>query len=119
MALPMGLPVLVAALGLITIWGRQGMLNGLLLDLGRDEPISIYGLGGILLAHVFFNLPLACRLMVAALERQPAEYWMLATSLGMKPLSILRFIEWPTLARILPGAAGLVDRKSTRLNSSH
>src|SRR5690606_26392995 len=108
MALPMGLPVLVAALGLITIWGRQGMLNGLLLSLGRDEPVSIYGLGGILLAHVFFNLPLACRLMVAALERQPAEYWMLATSLGMKPLSIFRFIEWPALARILPGAAGLV-----------
>lgn len=108
MALPMGLPVLVAALGLITIWGRQGLLNGLLLNFGLAEPVSIYGLGGILLAHVFFNLPLACRLMVATLDRLPGEYWLLATGLGMKPWAIWRFIEWPALARILPGIAGLI-----------
>ena len=108
MALPMGLPVLVAALGLITIWGRQGALNSLLLNLGMSEPVSIYGLGGILLAHVFFNMPLACRLMVATLDRLPGEYWMLAAGLGMKPFSVVRFIEWPALARILPGAAGLI-----------
>jgi len=76
MALPMGLPVLVVTLGLIAIWGRQGWANGLLLSLGASEPVSIYGLSGILLAHVFFNLPLACRLMVAALERQPGESWI-------------------------------------------
>lgn len=93
-ALPMGLPVLVAALGLITIWGRQGTLNSLLLNLGMSEPVSIYGLGGILLAHIFFNMPLACRLMVATLDRLPGEYWMLAAGLGMKPFSVVRFIEW-------------------------
>ncbi len=30
--------------------------------------MSIYGLTGILIAHVFFNFPLACRLMIAVLE---------------------------------------------------
>jgi thiamine transport system permease protein len=108
MALPMGLPVLVVALGLIAVWGRQGWANGLLLSLGTSEPISIYGLSGILLAHVFFNLPLACRLMVAALERQPGETWMLAASLGMNSASVFRFVEWPALVRILPGIAGLI-----------
>ena len=108
MALPMGLPALVAALGLITIWGRQGLLNSLLLQAGLDEPVSIYGLGGILLAHVFFNLPLACRLMVASLDRLPGEYWMLAAQLGMRPAPIFRFIEWPVLLRVLPGIAGLI-----------
>ena len=108
MALPMGLPALVAALGLITIWGRQGLLNSLLLQAGLDEPVSIYGLGGILLAHVFFNLPLACRLMVASLDRLPGEYWMLAAQLGIRPAPIFRFIEWPVLLRVLPGIAGLV-----------
>ena len=108
MALPMGLPALVAALGLITIWGRQGLLNSLLLQAGLDEPVSIYGLGGILLAHVFFNLPLACRLMVASLDRLPGEYWMLAAQLGMRPATIFRFIEWPVLLRVLPGIAGLI-----------
>ncbi len=108
MALPMGLPVLVVSLGLIAVWGRQGTLNSLLLTLGMSEPISIYGLGGILLAHIFFNLPLACRLMVAALERLPTEYWKLAAGLGMGSLSVFRFIEWPAVGRVLPGIAGLI-----------
>ncbi|MGK6313367.1 thiamine/thiamine pyrophosphate ABC transporter permease ThiP [Neorhizobium sp. DT-125] len=108
MALPMGLPVLIGALGLIGIWGRQGIVNSLLLKLGLDQPVSIYGLSGILLAHVFFNLPLAARLLLAALERLPAEYWLLSASLGMKPLSVFRFIEWPAAWRVIPGVAGLI-----------
>ncbi|MFN7103445.1 MAG: thiamine/thiamine pyrophosphate ABC transporter permease ThiP [Pseudorhizobium sp.] len=108
MALPMGLPVLVVALGLIAVWGRQGWANGLLLSLGGSAPVSIYGLGGILLAHVFFNLPLACRLMVAALERQPRESWLLAASLGMRSVPVFRFVEWPALLKVMPGIAGLI-----------
>jgi thiamine transport system permease protein len=108
MALPMGLPVLIGALGLIGIWGRQGVMNSLLLKLGLEQPVSIYGLSGILLAHVFFNLPLAARLLLAALERLPAEYWLLSSSLGMKPFSVFRFIEWPAARRVIPGIAGLI-----------
>ncbi|MBW6424029.1 thiamine/thiamine pyrophosphate ABC transporter permease ThiP [Rhizobium sp. XQZ8] len=108
MALPMGLPVLIGALGLIGIWGRQGIINSLMLKIGVEQPVSIYGLSGILLAHVFFNLPLAARLLLAALERQPAEYWLLSSSLGMKPLSVFRFIEWPAARRVMPGIAGLI-----------
>ncbi|EJL53979.1 thiamine ABC transporter, permease protein [Rhizobium sp. CF122] len=108
MAVPMGLPVLIGALGLIGIWGRQGLMNALLLKLGMAEPISIYGLSGILLAHIFFNMPLACRLMLAALERVPAEYWLMASGLGMRPGSIFRFIEWPVLRSVIPGIAGLI-----------
>ena len=108
MAVPMGLPVLIGALGLIGIWGRHGVLNTALAGLGLAQPLSIYGLGGILLAHVFFNLPLACRLLLAGLERVPAEYWRMAASLGMTPLSIFRFIEWPVLRRLIPGVAGLI-----------
>jgi thiamine transport system permease protein len=108
MAVPMGLPVLIGALGLIGIFGRQGLLNQGLMALGLEQPVSIYGLSGILLAHVFFNLPLACRLMLSGLERLPAEYWRLSASLGMRPLSVFRFIEAPALTRTLPGAAGLI-----------
>ncbi len=108
MALPMGLPVLIGALGLLGIWGRQGLLNQILAAGGRAEPVSIYGLSGILLAHVFFNLPLAARLMLAALERLPAEYWLLSTGLGMKRLSVFRFVEWPALRQVSGGIAGLI-----------
>ncbi|MFB9949745.1 thiamine/thiamine pyrophosphate ABC transporter permease ThiP [Rhizobium puerariae] len=108
MALPMGLPVLIGALGLIGIWGRQGFINSLLLKLGLEQPVSIYGLSGILLAHVFFNLPLAARLLLAALERLPAEYWLLSSGLGMKSLSVFRFVEWPAARGVIPGIAGLI-----------
>lgn len=108
MAVPMGLPVIVGALGIITIWGRQGLLNAALLGLGAEQPFSVYGLSGILIAHVFFNLPLAVRLLLAGLERIPGEYWRMAASLGMKPVSVFRFIEWPAVARLIPGVAGLI-----------
>jgi thiamine transport system permease protein len=108
MALPMGLPVLIGALGLIGIWGRNGMVNDLLALLGKQVPVSIYGLSGILLAHVFFNMPLATRLLLAGLERQPPDYWRIAASLGMTRLSIFRFLEWPALRGLLPGIAGLI-----------
>jgi len=108
MALPMGLPALVGALGLLGVWGRQGILNGWLTTAGLEQPVSVYGLSGILLAHTFFNIPLAVRLLLAVLERLPAEYWLLSASLGMKPLSIFRFVEWPAMARIVPGVAGLI-----------
>lgn len=108
MAVPMGLPVLIGALGLIGIFGRSGIVNDALSTLGLSQPISIYGLTGILVAHVFFNLPLATRLMLSALERVPAEYWRMSASLGLSPFSTFRFIEWPVLARVIPGAAGLI-----------
>ncbi len=108
MALPMGLPALVGALGLLSVWGRQGILNGWLTSAGLEQPVSVYGLSGILLAHTFFNVPLAVRLLLAVLERLPAEYWLLSASLGMKPVSIFRFVEWPALARVVPGVAGLI-----------
>lgn len=108
MALPMGLPVLIGALGLIGIFGRQGLVNRALGSMGLDQPISIYGLSGILIAHVFFNFPLATRMMLAALERLPQEYWRLTASLGMKRFAIFRYVELPALARVIPGAAGLI-----------
>ena len=108
MAVPMGLPVIVGAFGIIAIWGRQGVLNTALVFIGADEPFSIYGLSGILVAHVFFNLPLAVRLMLAGLERIPGEYWRMAASLGMGQVSVFRFIEWPAVSKLVPGIAGLI-----------
>jgi thiamine transport system permease protein len=107
-AVPMGLPVIVGTLGIITIWGQQGLLNSALQMIGLNEPISIYGLNGILLAHVFFNLPLATRLLLASLERIPVEYWRTSAALGMKPLAIFRLIEWPAMRTVLVSSATLI-----------
>lgn len=107
-ALPLGLPALVAALGIVEVWGRQGIVNRLLAQLGLADPVSVYGLAGILIAHVFFNLPLAVRLMLAGLERIPAEYWLTSANLGMRPATVFRLIEWPVIRGLLPGIAGLI-----------
>ncbi len=105
---PLGLPALVAALGVIEIWGRQGVVNDLLRLAGLQNPVSVYGLAGILIAHVFFNLPLAARFLLAALDRIPPEYWLSSANLGMGNGAVFRLIEWPVIRRVLPGIAGLV-----------
>ena len=74
---------------------------------GQSWP-GIYGLSGILVAHVFFNLPLATRLFLEALGTVPADQWRLASQLGMGARPAFRLIEWPALRAALPGVAGLV-----------
>ena len=105
---PLGLPALVAALGIVEIWGRQGIVNDLLHLAGLENPVSVYGLAGILIAHVFFNLPLAARLMLAALDRIAPEHWLTAANLGMRGPALFRLVEWPAIRRVAPGIAGLV-----------
>lgn len=108
LAVPMGLPVLVGALGLLAIWGRNGAMNAVLTGLGLSDPVSVYGLSGILIAHVFFNMPLAARLFLQGLERLPPESFRNAASLGMSGGAVFRHVEWPVLRPVLPGIAGLI-----------
>jgi thiamine transport system permease protein len=107
-ALPLALPALVVVLGVVGLWGNQGWINRALAILGLETGFDIYGLPGILIAHVFFNMPLAARLMVAHLDRIPGESWRLASQLGMTSTSLFRLIEWPVLRAGLPGIAALV-----------
>ncbi|MBX9458040.1 MAG: thiamine/thiamine pyrophosphate ABC transporter permease [Rhizobium sp.] len=108
MILPLGLPVLPAVFGLLEIWGRTGIVNDIAASFGFSHRMSIYGLQGILLAHVFFNMPLAARLLLKALERIPRDEWRLAASLGLPRRSLFRFVEGPALLRVIPGIAGLI-----------
>jgi thiamine transport system permease protein len=107
-AVPLGLPAIVAALGILALLGRAGYLAGLLSLFGSQGWPGIYGLSGILVAHVFFNLPLATRLFLEALNAVPADQWRLASQLGMGARASFRLIEWPALRASLPGIAGLV-----------
>jgi thiamine ABC transporter, permease protein len=102
-AMTLILPVLVAVFGILTVYGRQGWLAQLADSLGLEWHFSPYGLQGILLAHVFFNLPMATRLLLQALEQIPGEQRQLAAQLGLRGYDFFRFVEWPWLRRqILP-----------------
>jgi thiamine transport system permease protein len=107
-AVPLGLPALVAALGLLALYGRAGYAADIAAAFGGGVWPGIYGLVGILVAHVFFNLPLATRLFLEALDAVPADQWRLASQLGMGPAASFRLLEWPAMRSVLPGVAGLI-----------
>jgi thiamine transport system permease protein len=100
---PFILPVIVAVLGLIAVFGRNGIVSQTLIWAGL-EPVSIYGFQGVVLAHVFFNLPLATRLILQGWLAIPAERFRLAASLGFTSRDIARTLERPMLRQVLPGA---------------
>lgn len=98
---PFILPTIVAVLGLLAVFGQKGLLNLALGWLGLP-PLSIYGLHGVVLAHVFFNLPLATRLILQGWIAIPSERLRLTASLGLSPAQVFRAVELPMLQRIVP-----------------
>ncbi|WP_128255109.1 ABC transporter permease subunit [Falsirhodobacter deserti] len=104
---PFLLPVIVAVLGLLAVFGRSGLLNGALGVAGLPN-VQIYGLHGVVLAHVFLNMPLAVRLILQGWQAIPSERFRLALSLGFGPRDIARHLERPMLREVLPGTAVVI-----------
>ncbi|WP_380182049.1 thiamine/thiamine pyrophosphate ABC transporter permease ThiP [Kalamiella sp. sgz302252] len=107
-AMTLVLPVLVAVFGILSVYGRTGWLAALCGWLGLDYHFTPYGLQGILLAHVFFNLPLAARLLLQTLEQIPSEQRQLAAQLGITGWHHFRLVEWPWLRRQLLPTGSLI-----------
>ena len=101
---PFLLPVIVAVLGLIAVFGRAGWVNRGLEAAGLP-PVQVYGLQGVVVAHVFFNLPLATRMLLQGWAGVPGERFRLARSLDLPPGALFRVIEAPMLREVAPGAA--------------
>ncbi len=97
--LPLALPAIVAILGIVTVYGAGGWLG---------SAFDLYGLTGILIAHVFFNAPLAARLILARIEAIPAESFRLGAALGFQGHQVFRLIEWPQIRPALAGLATLI-----------
>jgi thiamine transport system permease protein len=100
---PFLLPVLVAVLGVLAVFGRNGVISQMMMSIGLP-PIEIYGLQGIVLTHVFFNLPLATRLILQGWLSIPSEQIRLAHALGFGPSEAAQHLERPVLQAVLPGA---------------
>lgn len=97
--LPLVVPSIVAVMGIVSVYGSDGWI-----PLDR----SLYGLNGILLAHVFFNLPLAVRLLLPVWQSIPDHYDQLAAQLQFTAWQRWRHIEWPALRESLPGIGLLI-----------
>lgn len=107
MGAPFILPVIVAVLGLLALFGRAGWINAALEGIGLGR-VDVYGLQGVVLAHVFLNLPLAVRLLLQGWQAIPSERVRLATALGFRGRDMRRHFERPLLRAVLPGAALLI-----------
>ena len=103
MGAPFLLPTIVAVVGILAIYGRNGIVNQMLATLHLPS-VSIFGLQGVVLTNVFFNLPLATRVLLNGWSAIPAERFRLAETLNMPPPAIFRHIELPMLRGLLPGA---------------
>jgi thiamine transport system permease protein len=102
------IPTIVAIFGIVSVFGNQGWINQFFQFLGLSSQLSIYGLSGILITHVFFNLPLAARIMLHALEKIPSENWRLACQLGINSWDSFKLIQLPVLKSVIPGIALLI-----------
>ena len=100
---PFLLPSIVAVLGLLAIWGRSGFFSDILAGFGLG-PLDIYGLKGVLLAHVFFNLPLATRMLLQGWQAVPAEHFRLAAQLDLAPRARFALFDIPVLRGAAPSA---------------
>ena len=96
---PFLLPTIVAVLGLVSVFGRSGWVSQL-----TGTPFPLYGLTGVLMAHVFFNLPLATRFLLQGWQSIPAERQRLAATLNLPPMARFAHVEAPMLRAHLPGA---------------
>jgi len=96
------LPTLIVVFGLIGIFGRNGYLNQVSLFLfDHSFGAYLYGLGGILLAHVYLNASFASRALLHSFESIPKEKYKLAKSLNFSVFERFLYVEYPALKSTL------------------
>ena len=93
-------PTLIVITGLVALLGRSGFLTpwlDRLLQIFMDSSWNLYGLSGILIAHIFLNMPLAIRIIYLQLQTIPDNSWKLARQLKLNKKQCFCLIEWPVL----------------------
>lgn len=96
--LPFVMPTLVAAMGVLALFGARGLL----LPGWQDTPyLLLYG-------NVFFNLPVMVRAAYQGLRQIPAHRLQAAQTLGANGWQRWRHVEWPVLRPWLAGGGCLV-----------
>lgn len=99
-SLAWALPSLVVIFAIIGVWGNHGWL-------GRFLP-SFYGLTGILLAHLFLNIPLATKYTLSSLHLISINQLKLADQFNFNQWQRFRWVELPLLKQSLPHTFGTI-----------
>ncbi|WP_310697334.1 thiamine/thiamine pyrophosphate ABC transporter permease ThiP [Marinospirillum sp.] len=97
------MPSLILITGLVLVYGRSGWLTPWL-----GSGWQLYGLSGILLAHVFLNLPFALRVLSFQWAGIPSAAWKLSAQLQLSGWQRFHLVEWPALRGVLPALLGFI-----------
>ncbi len=89
--LPLYAPSLVQALGILFLFGRNGIINRTF-----DLHIDIYGFWGIVIADVLYSFPHAFLILAAALAVADARLYESAKMLGAGSARMFRTITLPS-----------------------
>jgi len=90
-------PTLVVVTGLVALLGRAGWLTPYIESLLGNDNWNLYGLNGILLAHLFMNMPFAIRMMYQQLSNIPDTSWRLANQLKLTCWQRFLIVEKPVI----------------------
>ena len=96
------MPTTVAAVGILKVWGLNGWLAQVFdtISFGTVGWFNIYGLHGVVLAHVFFNLPLMIRVLTPIFLSFPKEHIFLSEQYGFSRVKFFWILEWPAIKRV-------------------
>ena len=108
---PFVLPSVLVVLGFVLCFGNSGILNTFLMKItgGEKPPLKIlYSFKAIILAHTFYNFPIALRLISSAWKKIGRNRIEAAGILGAGKTKIFLTITLPSLLPSIIAAASLI-----------
>jgi len=97
--IPFILPSILVVLGFVLFFGKNGVLNNFLNTMGFNDLKILYSFKAIIIAHIFYNFPIAIRIISSLWAKIPQSQMMAAQSLGAGKIRVFRTV---TLHQILP-----------------
>ena len=102
-------PGIVVALGQLAVWGRSGWANAAWRAVfGAPLDVPIFGLGGILAAHLILDGAFAARILLTRLDAIPMARLKTGQSLALSAWQRFAVIDWPAIRGTLPGLAAII-----------
>ncbi len=109
--IPFVLPSILVVLGFVIFYGNNGMVNTALMRIFNlsEPPLRIlYTFSAVILAHAFYNFPIALGLISSFWEQLPSRYTHAAMTLGARRWTIFRTITFPRLVPAILSASTLI-----------
>ncbi len=109
--IPFVLPTILVVLGFVIFYGNNGLLNRALMALFglKEPPIKfLYSLSAVIIAHAFYNFPIALNLVSSFWEHMDNRCEQAAATLGARRGKIFWSVTLPRLMPAIISAASLI-----------